>query len=137
MASFDRILGPSQELAIDGSSSQASTVPASPGELPTDRESCTTTEPEVLSEVEVASSSSSSVVEIVSIKQVPKLPLPEEEEKMMKEHERYGYLYRIQDRDRVWNRKLEELRSFFANETPEAKRARKAAFRREVYGMHS
>ena len=137
MASFDRPLGPSKELAIDGSSSEASTVPASDGELPTERESCTTTEPEEPSEVEVWSCSSSSDVEIVGIKQVPKLPLPEFEAKLMGEHERYGYLFRCQDRDTAWQRKLAEVRSSIANESPEAKRLRKATFRREVYGMHS
>ena len=132
MATFDRVLGPSQGLVLDGSSSPASTVAASPGELPTELESCTTTEPEI---VEV--SSPSSEVEIVTVREVPKLPTPEEEEKLMKVNERIGYLYRIQDRDAVWNRKITALREFFANETPEAKRARKARFRREVYGMHS
>ena len=117
------------------SSSQASTVPGSPSHFPSSLQSCTPTEIEE-EEVEHVESSSTDV-ELVTINMVPKLPTAEEELKLMQEHEKFGHLYRIRDHDAAWQAKVEEVRRFFASESPEAKRARRQSFQRVVYGMHS
>ena len=93
------------------SSSQASTVPGSPSQFPSAPQSCTPTEIEE-EEVEHVESSSTDV-ELVSIKMVPKLPTPEEELKLMQEHEKFGHLYRIKDHDAAWQARVEEVRRFF------------------------
>ena len=71
------------------------------------------------------------------MKIAPKLPSIEMEQKMMKEHERYGHYHRVVDRQRARDDRLKRVLEDIAAESPESRRARKARFKEAVYGIRS
>ena len=73
----------------------------------------------------------------MSVKTAPKLPSIEMEQKMMKEHERFGHYHRVVDRQRARDDHLKRVREEIAAESPESRRARKARFKEVVYGMRN
>ena len=82
-------------------------------------------------------SSSDSEVEIVSVKMVkmpPKFLTPSMELLKMKNEERYGHLYRIEDRQADWEAKLKRVRQEISSESPELREVRRKSFQKAVLG---
>ena len=73
--------------------------------------------------VEEISDESEMEVEILAIKPPPKLLKASEEVLRMKEEERYGYLYRVQDRQAAEDAKKKKRQEEMANRTPEERKA--------------
>ena len=85
-------------------------------------------------------SSSDSEVEIVSVKMVkmpPKFLTPSMELLQMKNEERYGHLYRIEDRQADWEAKLKRVRQYISSESPELREVRRKSFQKAVLGHDS
>ena len=80
-------------------------------------------------------SSSDSEVEIVAVKMAPKLLNPSQELLRMKDEERLGFLYRIQDRQAHWEAKLKRVRQELSNESSEARQVRRKSFQKAVLKM--
>ena len=128
---------PSGEMELD--LSQSSTVPGEAAALPVCGDSevsdasseITPTVSEItptVPEIEVVSSEDE-VVEITELV----LSTTQEIEKM-REEERYGHLYRVQDRQRAREDRLRRVLEDIASEDPEARRVRRRSFQAAVYG---
>ena len=73
-------------------------------------------------------------VEILAIKPPPKLLKASEEVLRMKEEERYGYLYRVQDRQAAEDAKKKKRQEEMANRTPEERKAIRKSIRNAILG---
>ena len=93
----------------------------------------TPTEMEVPS-VEQISDESEIEVEILAIKPPPKLLKASEEVLRMKEEERYGYLYRVQDRQAAEDAKKKKRQEEMANRTPEERKAIRKSILNAILG---
>ena len=93
----------------------------------------TPTEMEVPS-VEQISDGSEDEVDILAIKPPPKLLKASEEVLRMKEEERYGYLYRVQDRQAAEDAKKKKRQEEMANRTPEERKAIRKSIRNAILG---
>ena len=93
----------------------------------------TPTEMEVPS-VEQISDESEIEVDILAIKPPPKLLKASEEVLRMKEEERYGYLYRVQDRQAAEDAKKKKRQEEMAAVTPEERNAIRKNIRRAIMG---
>ena len=90
-------------------------------------------EMEVPSVVEI-SDESEMEVEILAIKPPPKLLKASEELLRMKEEERYGYLYRVQDRQAAADSRLKKIQEEMANRSPEERQARRKSIQNAILG---
>ena len=77
------------------------------------------------------SSDSDSGVEILDAKIQPKVPNACQELQMMQDEERYGFLYRVQDRQAHIEDKLRRFKEKAA-ETPAQRQARRKSFQKAV-----
>ena len=126
---------PSGEMELD--LSQSSTVPGEAAALPVCGDSevsdasseITPTVSEITPTVIEVVSSEDEVVEITELV----LSSTQEIEKM-REEERYGHLYRVQDRQRAREDRLRRVLEDIAREDPEARRVRRRSFQTAVYG---
>ena len=126
---------PSGEMELD--LSQSSTVPGEAAALPVCGDSevsdasseITPTVSEITPTVIEVVSSEDEVVEITELV----LSTTQEIEKM-REEERYGHLYRVQDRQRAREDRLRRVLEDIASEDPEARRVRRRSFQAAVYG---
>ena len=84
--------------------------------------------------VEEISDESEMEVEILAIKPPPKLLKASEEVLRMKEEERYGYLYRVQDRQAAEDAKRKKRQEEMANRTPEERKAIRKSIRNAILG---
>ena len=84
--------------------------------------------------VEEISDESEMEVEILAIKPPPKLLKASEEVLRMKEEERYGYLYRVQDRQAAEDAKKKKRQEEMANRTPEERKAMRKSIRNAIMG---
>ena len=84
--------------------------------------------------VEEISDESEMEVEILAIKPPPKLLKASEEVLRMKEEERYGYLYRVQDRQAAEDAKRKKRQEEMANRTPEERKAIRKSIRNAIMG---
>ena len=120
---------PSGEMELD--LSQSSTVPGEAAALPVCGDSevsdasseITPTVSEITPTVIEVVSSEDEVVEITELV----LSTTQEIEKM-REEERYGHLYRVQDRQRAREDRLRRVLEDIAREDPEARRVRRRSF---------
>ena len=101
--------------------SPSSTVPGTP-EVITDLAS------EVAPTV-VEIDSSESEIEVVSIKLTPK-----QEIQKMKGEERYGFLYRVEDRQAAVEKRLRGIVEDIKSERPEVRKARRESFQKAIFG---
>ena len=126
---------PSGEMELD--LSQSSTVPGEAAALPVCGDSevsdasseITPTVSEITPTVIEVVSSEDEVVEITELV----LSTTQEIEKM-REEERYGHLYRVQDRQRAREDRLRRVLEDIAREDPEARRVSRRSFQAAVYG---
>ena len=118
---------PAGELDLELESSGSSTDSAT-GEIQIDLDPDSSDTATALS-FEVDSSSDD--VEITSI-----LLTSSQEIQKMKEEERYGHFYRVQDRQDQIQARLRGVFEQIAAETPEARRVRRQSFQRAVFGLH-
>ena len=79
--------------------------------------------------------SSESEVEIVVAKMQSQILDPSQELLKMKNEERYGFYYRLQDRQAQIDEKLSRVRKEIAAEKPEDRQARRKSFRKHVLGF--
>ena len=84
--------------------------------------------------VEEISDESEMEVDILAIKPPPKLLKASEEVLRMKEEERYGYLYRVQDRQAAEDAKKKKRQEEMANRTPEERKAIRKSIRNAILG---
>ena len=126
---------PSGEMELDLSPSstvrgdpEASTVRGDP-EVSDASSEITPAVPEITPTVIEVVSSEDEVVEIIELV----LSTTQEIEKM-REEERYGHLYRVQDRQRAREDRLRGVLEDIAREDPEARRVRRRSFQTAVYG---
>ena len=86
---------------------------------------------------EVVEISSESEVEIVSDK-IPTRALDVSQELLrMKDQERYGFLFRIEDRQAQIKEKLTRVKQEIEDESPEARQARRKSFQKAVFYLDS
>ena len=109
--------------------SSASSTDSARGEIHIDLDQERSSEAATVLSFEVDSSSED--LEITSIM----LTTSQDIEKM-KEEERYGHLFRVQDRQAQMEARLRGVVAEIASETPEAGRVRRQSFQRAVSGMH-
>ena len=83
------------------------------------------------SELEI---SSESEVEIIAVKMAPKLLSPQQELLKMKEEERYGFLHRVEHQQHQQLDRLTRIREEIANDSAEAKKARRRSFQKTIHG---
>ena len=79
--------------------------------------------------------SSDSEIEMVPAKMQSQILDPSQELLKMKNEERYGFYYRLQDRQTQIDEKLTRVRQGIASEKPEDRKARRISFRKTVLGM--
>ena len=84
--------------------------------------------------VEQISDESEIEVEILAVKPPPKLLKASEEVLKMKEEERYGYLYRVQDRQAAADAKSKQIQEEMANMTPEERQVRRKSIQNAILG---
>ena len=84
--------------------------------------------------VEEISDESEMEVDILAIKPPPKLLKASEEVLRMKEEERYGYLYRVQDRQAAEDAKKKKRQEEMANRTPEERKAIRKSILNAILG---
>ena len=80
--------------------------------------------------------SSESEVEILNAKIAQRLPA-HEELRRMKDHERYGYLYRLQDKQAKLKAKLKHVKEDIENESKDSRQTRRKSFQKAVLGLDS
>ena len=73
--------------------------------------------------------SSESEVEVVSVKLTP-----EQENQKMKGEERYGFLYRVEDRQQAVDERLRGIVEDIKSERPEVRKARRDSFQKAIFG---
>ena len=118
---------PAGELNLDLSSSDGSEMPNESPDLVID-----STEIDTQS---TKSGISSSDCEIVAVRMPSKVLTPEQELARMKDQEKYGFLYRLQDRQQHWGDRLKRVRQNIADESPEDRNARRKSFHRAVFDL--
>ena len=79
--------------------------------------------------------SSESEVEIVSVKIAPQALDSAQELQRMKDEEKYGFLFRVEDRQAQIDAKLSRVKEEIANESKDARQSRRNSFQRAVLGL--
>ena len=102
------------ELAL----SQATTIPGSPRSSGID--------------VGVEAISSDTDLEILSVKPVPKTLTPEQELAKMKEHERFGFYWRVVEKQQEVDRRVRAASEAVAQESPADRKLRRKTFHKVV-----
>ena len=88
-------------------------------------------------EIDVRSDSTPTVIEVESSEDeaiMIQIWSPAQEVQKMKDEERYGYYYRVVDRERLKEDRLRAVRDAIAAEDPESRKARRRSFQKAVYG---
>ena len=81
--------------------------------------------------------SSDSEVEILSVIVVPKALTPEQELANMKENEKFGFYWRVLERQEGIYRRLRAVSEAVAQESPEARRVRRKTFQKVILNHES
>ena len=106
---------------LDLELSPSSTVPGSPQDF-----------------IDLSSEVTPTVVEVNSseseVEEVPIQLTPELEIQKMKEEERYGYLYRVEDRQRAVEKRVRGIVEDIASQDPQARKARRQSLQLAIVG---